>query len=185
MRARCARTALQDATITQLQCYTFLGEASPVAAILSGLLAAQQGTLALQLAFTLYDNATQSFLNSVAEQIVDAPPASSSMAVDATESSTDPVEGPSQAYQTIAKVLAGHVSQPLYVQFLSRASHADALLLTRTKVGNRGSHLAAVTHRRTMRRSATSCATPRWSCRTGTCSPAPLPTRSCATTRSG
>ena len=127
------------------QCYVFLKDSAPVADALARLvstgqvggprtlyawqapapahygptpapLSIVQTALAFQLAFELYDSATQEFLSQVRARLLEA----------ASEETKETLT-------KVSTVLAGDITLALHVEFLSRTNHADRQILTNTK----------------------------------------------------
>eukprot|EP00051_Salpingoeca_urceolata_P028070 m.484767 g.484767 ORF g.484767 m.484767 type:complete len:964 (+) comp23539_c0_seq1:200-3091(+) len=111
------------------QCYIVLNEPVEVASTLKQLVQQSQTSLALQLAFDLYEHATQPFLALVRSELSVAPAASADPSADAAEAESEPAK----TLETINKVLSGEITLRLYVEFLSRNNHADMLILKNTQ----------------------------------------------------
>lgn len=113
------------------QCFVFLCDAEGAAVILAELLADGNLPLAYQIAFDLYENATQLLIGNIKSKLA----SSSAVSIETA------------GYEKVCSILVGDITVALYVEFLSRNNHADILILKGTKdVLNRNSvhHSATV-----------------------------------------
>ncbi|CAK8698182.1 unnamed protein product [Clavelina lepadiformis] len=146
------------------QCLIYLNDAGSVSEILRKLISGDkdQLSLAYQIAFDLYDSATQHFLSDVVQALkassapTEAP--SSALPQTAEGESTATEETPAKADMSeedkemkkridcLSSILDGEKSIELYLQFLIRNNHADILTLKNTKdqVRNSVCHNACV-----------------------------------------
>eukprot|EP00040_Diaphanoeca_grandis_P025378 m.140491 g.140491 ORF g.140491 m.140491 type:complete len:971 (-) comp30121_c0_seq1:127-3039(-) len=115
------------------QCYIYLGDVSAVASMLKTLISGDDEPMAYQVAFDLYDSATQQFLAQVREML--KPTVGETEAVDGVDgaSASAQVEDPSSVLEKILAVLSGEYTLKLTVEFLSRNNNADKLLMTKVK----------------------------------------------------
>lgn len=118
------------------QCYIKLGDGNSTAGVLIKLIKAGEESLAYQLAFDLYDNATQQFLSTVRSQ-VSSDGKEESTASAATEGNGAQEASEDAPVSPIAKnvndILDGNHTLPLSVEFMSRNNHTDKLLLANIK----------------------------------------------------
>lgn len=113
------------------RCYMVLNDPESLAAALVPLVAGggADTLMGYQLAFDLYENASQQFLASVRD-LLEKSAASSSTSSD--ESSSDPTLSVADA-AAVNAILSGERTLPLYVEFLSRNARVDKLILAQTK----------------------------------------------------
>lgn len=128
------------------QCYIYLGDSAATAEMLSTLIKAGEEAVAFQMAFDLYDSATQQFLTIVRNELnpkpaVPEPEAAGDAAPDAevpdapaAEAGAEVTPDPNAAtIEKVDKVLSGDLTLEFTVEFLSRNNHSDELLLNNIK----------------------------------------------------
>jgi len=143
------------------QCLIYLNDPSSVSDILRKLLTSdlEQETLAYQIAFDLYDSASQHFLAKIVQALQAGflPPSSSSEEKKEEAEGTEKKEEPEatlsddekamkKRVDCISSILNGDKSIELYLQFLIRNNHTDSQILKSTKeqVRNSVCHNACV-----------------------------------------
>ena len=95
--------------------------------------------LAFQLAFDLFDSATQQFLGVVSAQLKAAAAAGAAPAAAEGEAAAPAAEGEALSAEVkeiltkVQTILSGDLTLALTVEFLSRNNHADKLLMTNVK----------------------------------------------------
>ncbi|KAK5645712.1 hypothetical protein RI129_004176 [Pyrocoelia pectoralis] len=159
--------------VNMCQCLIFLDDALPVAEILDKLVQGQEENqlMSYQIAFDLYESATQQFLGRILEALRTTAPLphlfelklkpKSDVPVEVTESNEAKVDVKDErAYESLSDgekehqgrieklhgILSGEISIELHLQFLIRSNHADLLILKQTKEAIRVSicHTATV-----------------------------------------
>ena len=156
--------------VNMCQCLIFLDESQAVAEILDKLVkgSEQNNLMSYQIAFDLYESATQQFLGRVLHALKATAPIPSAtdkilkiQADKSTENSTEEEEKPverslstlteeerthQERLEKLASILSGAVSIDHHLQFLIRSNHADMLILKNTKEAIRVSicHTATV-----------------------------------------
>jgi len=146
--------------VNMIQCLIFLDDTSAISQILEKLTRdTEESTLmAYQLAFDIYESATQqlvgriiqslsatapipSLANAKPAQVIptsgDIPPPPPTDAPPAPERDVNSLSAAEKVYQTrvenLTKILGGEVSIELHLQFLIRSNHTDMLILKNTK----------------------------------------------------
>lgn len=150
--------------VNMCQCLIFLDDAQSVADVLLRLLdsSGESTLMAYQIAFDLYESATQQFLTRVLQALrtlgggggggtAAAPPAAvepgdASTEAPAADEDASPTGGHASQVDKLATILSGEVTIGLHLQFLIRSNHTDLLILKQTKDAVRNSvcHTATV-----------------------------------------
>jgi len=149
--------------VSMCQCLIRLEKPDKVAEILQRLLKAQDSTLlAYQLAFDLYENASQQFIHQINAALDET--ISSTNAQQQTSSGDEPMdegeeeavqastasavavpsdEGAKEVVQRLKRILSGEETIKHHMQFLIKNNHTDMLLLKQIKVrgGKQGVHM--------------------------------------------
>lgn len=137
--------------VNMCQCLIFLDESQSVAEILDKLSKGSEESLSMayQIAFDLYESATQQFLGRVLQALMStAPIPNLAQTGEASEESEENKEQETQRtmesltedekasqlrIEKLASILSGAVSIDHHLQFLIRSNHADMLILKNTK----------------------------------------------------
>lgn len=149
--------------VNMCQCLIFLDDAQSVADVLLRLLdtSGESTLMAYQIAFDLYESATQQFLTRVLQALrtlggggggaAAAPaaavePGDTPAEAPAAAEDAAPVGGHASQVDKLATILSGEVTIGLHLQFLIRSNHTDLLILKQTKDAVRNSvcHTATV-----------------------------------------
>lgn len=157
--------------VNMCQCLIFLDDATRVAKILEKLCEGNEDSvlMACQIAFDLYESATQQFLSRVRKALQATVPLTSSASADASNNTkgenesmevenapSTPAQPPrelneeeqklKERIEKLSTILSGEMTITLHLQFLIRNNHTDLLILKQTKDAVRNSvcHTATV-----------------------------------------
>jgi len=112
------------------QCFIFLDDAQAASDVVVKLLKNKNAALAFQIAFDLYNNATQQFLAIVKAQISDLKLPST-----AEDGDSEPSTADVETVTRVENILSGKYTLEVYKEFLSRNNNTDKLILNTTKDG--------------------------------------------------
>jgi 26S proteasome regulatory subunit N2 len=116
------------------QCFLWLNDSTSMVAFLTSLVKGDEKhqLIAYQIAFDVYDNATQQFLQNLLKEL----PAGKSEKPSTDAMETDDVKPakPSDPFSKIALILSGNLTIQLHLEFLYRNNKADSLILKNIKV---------------------------------------------------
>ncbi|XP_059478914.1 26S proteasome non-ATPase regulatory subunit 1 [Neocloeon triangulifer] len=129
--------------VNMVQCLIYLEDPLSVAQLLTKLVQSNEDNalMAYQIAFDLYDSATQQFLGQVLQSLKASAPVPFEEKKEKGEgekpadlSQKTPEQREQQArFEQLAKILSGTVTIELHLQFLIRTNHTDMLILKATK----------------------------------------------------